>query len=201
MTTQHPNASRTRLPILIAAWLFIIAATITMSSGLTGTVQAETEQGTIPSLTLDSTEPGQLIITWETPDPAPTDYRLRWAPATRDFLSYKDDNEAERGNLYPPGDVTTLTLNNLTPGDSYKVQMRSRYYNADRSVRESSGPWTEYPHPESEGPPTGSAHRPHCGTNWPQRPNPHLGRPPGHRHNRVPRHERNRRRQPVIPGK
>ena len=24
------------------------------------------------------------------PDPAPTDYRLRWAPATGDFLSYKD---------------------------------------------------------------------------------------------------------------
>ena len=38
--------------------------------------------------------------------------------------------------------MTTLTLNNLTLGDSYKVQMRSRYYNADRSVHESSGPWT-----------------------------------------------------------
>ena len=38
--------------------------------------------------------------------------------------------------------MTTLTLDNLTPGDSYKVQMRSRYYNADRSVRESIGPWT-----------------------------------------------------------
>ena len=38
--------------------------------------------------------------------------------------------------------MTTLTLNNLTPGDSYKVQIRSRYYNADRSVHESSGPWT-----------------------------------------------------------
>ena len=142
MTTQHPSASRTRLPILIAAWLFIIAATVTMSSGLPGVVQAETEQGTIPSLTLDSTEPGQLIIIWETPDPTPTDYRIRWAPTSENFLSYRDDNETQRGNLYPPGGVTTLTLNNLTPGDSYKVQMRSRYYNADRSVRESSGPWT-----------------------------------------------------------
>ena len=142
MTTQHPSASRTRLPILIAAWLFIITATITMSSGLPGTVQAETEQGTIPSLNLASGEPGQLVISWETPDPAPTDYRLRWAPTSENFLSYRDDNETQRGNLYPLGDVTTLTLNNLTPGDSYKVQMRSRYYNADRSVRESSGPWT-----------------------------------------------------------
>ena len=145
MTTQHPSASRTRLPILIAAWLFIIAATVTMSSGLPGVVQAQAERGAIPSLTLHSTEPGQLIITWETPDPAPTDYRLRWAPTSESFLSYRDDNETQRGNLYPLGDVTTLTLDNLTPGDSYKVQMRSRYYNADRSVRESSGPWTNTP--------------------------------------------------------
>ena len=80
MTTQHPTASRTRLPILIAAWLFIIAATVTMSSGLPGTAQAQAERGAIPSLNLASSEPGQLVITWETPDPAPTDYRLRWAP-------------------------------------------------------------------------------------------------------------------------
>ena len=145
MTTQHPSASRARLPILMAAWLFIIAATVTMSSGLPGVVQAQAERGAIPSLTLHSTEPGQLIITWETPDPAPTDYRLRWAPTSENFLSYRDDNETQRGNLYPLGDVTTLTLNNLTPGDSYKVQMRSRYYNADRAVRESSGPWTNTP--------------------------------------------------------
>ena len=52
MTTQHPSASRTRLPILMAAWLFIIAATITMSSGLPGTAQAQAERGTIPSLNL-----------------------------------------------------------------------------------------------------------------------------------------------------
>ena len=141
MTTQHP-ASRTRLPILMAAWLFIIAATVTMSSGLPGVVQAQAERGAIPSLNLASNAPGQLIITWETPDPAPTDYRLTWAPTSENFLSYRDDNETQRGNLYPLGDVNTLTLNNLTPGDSYKVQMRSRYYNADRSVRESSGPWT-----------------------------------------------------------
>ena len=144
MTTQHP-ASRTRLPILMAAWLFIIAATVTMSSGLPGVVQAQAERGAIPSLNLASNAPGQLIITWETPDPAPTDYRLRWAPTSESFLSYRDDNETQRGNLYPLGDVTTLTLDNLTPGDSYKVQMRSRYYNADRSVRESSGPWTNTP--------------------------------------------------------
>ena len=60
-------------------------------------------------------------------------YRVRWAPTSENFLSYRDDNEAQRGNLYPLGGVTTLTLNNLTPGDSYKVQMRSRYYDRRRS--------------------------------------------------------------------
>ena len=142
MTTQHPTASRTRLPILIAAWLFIIAATITMSSGLPGVVQAQAERGAIPSLNLASSEPGQLVITWETPDPAPTDYRIRWANTDLGWPSWSGTNETERANEYPLGGVTSLTLNNLTPGDSYKVQIRSRYYNANRSVHESSGPWT-----------------------------------------------------------
>ena len=113
-----------------------------IGSALTGTAQAQGASGAIPSITLDSNEPGQLIITWQAPDPAPTDYRIRWANADQGFPSYSAANEAERGNEYPLGDVTTLTLNNLTPGDSYKVQIRSRYYNADRSVHKSSGPWT-----------------------------------------------------------
>ena len=143
MTTQHPSASRTRLPILIAAWLFIIAATVTMSSGLPGAAQAQAERGTIPSLNLASSEPGQMVITWETPDPAPTDYRIRWSPTNAKFLSYKVDNEAQRGNLYPLGGVNTLTVNNLTPGDSYKVHMRSRYYEGEHSDNRWSGPWTQ----------------------------------------------------------
>ena len=61
MTTQHPSASRARLPILIAAWLFIIAATVIITSGLPGAVQAETERGAIPSLTLESSKPGQMV--------------------------------------------------------------------------------------------------------------------------------------------
>ena len=142
MTTRDRTPSRTRLPILIAAWLFIIAATITMSSGLPGTAQAQAERGAIPALNLASSEPGQLVISWETPAPEPTDYRIRWANTDLGWPSWSGTNETERANEYPLGGVTSLTLNNLTPGDSYKVQMRSRYYNADRSVHESSGPWT-----------------------------------------------------------
>ena len=143
MTTQDRSASRTRPPILIAVWLLIIAATLITTSGLTGTAQAQAESGAIPSLTLESSEPGQLVITWEPPDSQPTDYRVRWAPTSANFLSYRDDNEAQRGNLYPLNGVNTLTLNNLTPGEEYKVDMRSRYRDGEYKNSRWSGPWTE----------------------------------------------------------
>ena len=130
-----------RLSILIAA-LLLVAAMVLSVSGLAGTAQGQAESGAIPSVALVSNEPGQLVITWQAPDPAPTDYRIIWTHTSLDYLSYKDSNEAERGNVYPVGGVTTLTLNDLTPGENYKVQIRARYYNADRSVHERSGPWT-----------------------------------------------------------
>ena len=130
-----------RLPILIAAMLIVISTVFT-GSGLTGTAQAQAERGAIPSVSLDSNEPGQLVITRQTPDPAPTDYRISWAHSSLGFLSYRDSNEAQRGNAYPSGNENTLTLDGLTPGEIYKVQLRARYYTANRSAHEWSGPWT-----------------------------------------------------------
>ena len=140
MLTHTP--SRAKLPFLIAAWM-LVAIIALIGSGLTGTTQAQGTSGVIPSINLDSNEAGQLIITWATPEQAPTDYRIIWANTNLGFPSYSAANEPERGNEYPLVDVNTLTLSDLTPGDNYKVQMRSRYYNADRTVRESSGPWTD----------------------------------------------------------
>ena len=127
-------------PLALVA--MVVGVALFIAYGLAGTAHVQAESGAIPSLTLDSNEPGQLVINWQVPDPAPTDYRLSWANSSLEFLSYKDSNEAQRGNVYPAGGVITLTLNNLTPGDTYKVQMRSRYYNEDGSGRQSSGPWT-----------------------------------------------------------
>ena len=129
------------LSVLIAA-LLLVAGMVLSGSGLAAPADAQAEAGAIPSLTLDSNEPGQLVITWATPDPAPTDYRIRWANASMGFPSYNAPNEPERGNVHPAGDANTLTLDNLTPGENYKVQIRARYYNADRTVHERSGPWT-----------------------------------------------------------
>ena len=129
------------LSILIAA-LLLVAGMVLSGSGLAAPADAQAEAGAIPSLTLESNEPGQLVITWATPDPVPTDYRIRWANASMGFPSYNAPNEPERGNVHPAGDANTLTLDNLTPGENYKVQIRARYYNADRTVHERSGPWT-----------------------------------------------------------
>ena len=101
------------------------------------------DHGVIQGLSLASSEPGQLVVTWEIPETTPTDYRISWAQSSLSFPSYKDSNGPEKGNLSPLGSTTTLTLDNLTPGVDYKIKMRARYYNADRSEHLSSGPWTD----------------------------------------------------------
>ena len=97
----------------------------------------------IQGLSLASSEPGQMVVTWEIPETTPTNYRISWAQSSLSFPSYKDTNVPEKGTLYPLGSETTLTLNNLTPGVDYKIKMRARYYNEDRSEHLSSGPWTD----------------------------------------------------------
>ena len=84
MLTHTP--SRAKLPFLIAAWM-LVAIIALIGSGLTGTTQAQGTSGVIPSINLDSNEAGQLIITWATPEQAPTDYRIRDGPTpTSDSL-------------------------------------------------------------------------------------------------------------------
>ena len=142
-TTAHQGQSdsRARLPILIAT-LLLLASMAFIGSGIAGSALAQAGTDAIPSVTLDSNQPGQLVITWQAPEQTPSDYRIRWANTDLNWLSWSDDDEAERANEDPLAGVTTLTLYGLMPGDTYKVQMRSRYYNADRTVHESSGPWT-----------------------------------------------------------
>ena len=127
--------------LALAAMVAAVALLITYGPAVPTMAQAEPDA--IPSITLDSNQPGQLVITWQPPQQAPTDYRIRWTNTNLNWLSWKDDDEAQRANEYPLAGVTTLTLNDLTPGDTYKIQMRSRYYNADRTARQKSGPWTD----------------------------------------------------------
>ncbi|WP_419945213.1 fibronectin type III domain-containing protein [Candidatus Poriferisodalis sp.] len=84
--------------------------------------------GEIGGFVVSSGAPGELTISWSTPDPVPDDYRVMWAQEDLGWLTYRRLGDGEtRGNLYPAGDVTSFTLRNLPVGVTYKVQMRARY--------------------------------------------------------------------------
>ena len=100
--------------------------------------QAQSDRGAVPNLRLSSAAPGELTISWDAPDPAPSDYRVIWAEQSLDFLSYKNSNEANRGNEYPSGAETTITLTGLTKGATFKVMARTRY----TSGGDNNGPWS-----------------------------------------------------------
>jgi hypothetical protein len=127
-------AARYRLPALITALAVVVTAVVML---LVSTVNAQSNR-TVEDLTLASAEPGQLTISWSTPGDSPTDYRIMWARDDLEFPSWRDSNEQHRANDYPSGNLTEHTLAGLTPGENYKVKMRSRY----RGSGGGAGPWT-----------------------------------------------------------
>ena len=114
-------------------------ATVTISSPPQPTPESASD--VVSGLALSGDVVGQLVITWNQPSDEPTDYRVAWAPVDEQFLSHAEDNTSRRGNSYPDGDVTTLTLTGLPGGVEYKVMMRARYHD-DQTDQDSSGPWT-----------------------------------------------------------
>ena len=71
--------------------------------------QAQDADGTITGLTLSSDSPGTLMVSWDTPSPTPTDYRIDWAKSSENYQSYT----VNEGHVYPKGDVTTVTVTGL----------------------------------------------------------------------------------------
>ena len=107
------------------------------------TAQAQNDQGALPNLRLSSASPGTLTISWDAPDPAPSDYRVIWAREDLGFLSYKNSNEANRGNEHPRGSARSITLTGLTGGEIFKVRARTRYTSGGNNNGPWSGPWTD----------------------------------------------------------
>ncbi|MCY3506754.1 MAG: hypothetical protein OXH41_11375, partial [Chloroflexi bacterium] len=72
VATGPSEARRARWPrrLLLAA-IGLLLATALMAGGLSA---QEAERGSIPGLTLTSDTPGELVISWSDPDPAPSDY-------------------------------------------------------------------------------------------------------------------------------
>ena len=84
------------MPVLVVMALLLVGLP-------TVRLMAQEEQGSIPGLVLNSNAPGELVVSWETPDPEPSDYRISWAPASQGYPSWRDANEDDRSNAYPDG--------------------------------------------------------------------------------------------------
>ena len=110
---------------------------------LMGVMTAQAQSGAVPNLLLSSASPGELTISWTKPNPAPSDYRVIWAKQDLDFPSYKAANEANRGNEYPGGTETSITLTGLAKGETFRAQMRARYTSGGDNNGAWSGPWTD----------------------------------------------------------
>ena len=131
---RGPGRTRGALLLLTAA----LIAGLTVFGG--DTVQADPVTGEVTNLRLSSDAPGELTITWDAPSSAPADYRVAWARDDLSYLSWNASDETHRGNSYPRGADTSLTLSGLTGGETYKVRMRSRYNPGTADGW--SGPWT-----------------------------------------------------------
>ena len=129
-----------RFGLMAAAALVLLMAGILGASVMTTPAHAQEDPGAISNLSVSSPESGQLVVAWDAPAEAPTDYRVRWAPSDQDYLSFSEANTAQRGSAYPTG--TSHTVNNLAAGASYKVQARARYNGGEHAGNPWSGPWS-----------------------------------------------------------
>ena len=122
--------------VLVAALL--LAVPFLFHAGST----AHAADNEITGVTMTSTNPGELVIAWEAPDRAPTDYWVTWKKSTAKWPSYMDDNTAEGGNAFPR--ETSYTVFGLEEGAAYQVRVRARYFDVNGDLTE-SGPWSDPP--------------------------------------------------------
>ena len=93
--------------------------------------------GAITGLTLTSSRPGHLWVSWDEASPGPTEYRLNWAPEDQPFPAW---NSNQGGNLWREG--TALDFSNIVnPGGTYKLRMRAIYRTGPNAPW--SGPWSD----------------------------------------------------------
>ena len=129
-------------PLPVPTLVVLMLAVVTFL-GVFAVAQAQQADGAISGLTLTTDSPGTLVVSWNAPSPAPSDYRMSWAPVESDYLSWTEDNETDRGNAYPAGAATSRTLSGLSEGTEFKVQVRARYHHGADEDRPWSGSWAE----------------------------------------------------------
>ena len=104
-TFLNHGAKITRIPsgIIAITTLAVLAAVIATLALGSFTAQAQEPAGSINNQLVSSPDPGQLVVTWSAPNETPTDYRVRWAPANQDYLSYSVDKHLRTRQRVPRG--------------------------------------------------------------------------------------------------
>ena len=184
MLSTRPNVLQSLASLATFRKLALMTALLAVTTALiliSTTAQAQS-QGEVPNPRLSSTSPGELTISWDAPDPAPSDYRIVWAKQDLGLPSYKDANEANRGNEYPGGTETSITLTGLAKGETFRAKMRARYISGGQNNGSWSGPWTDTVTARVQDNPPSGAHRTH-GRRLLRQRDPELdGAHPGNRH-------------------
>ena len=84
----------------------------------------------VGAVRLTSNQPGLLNASWDVPEEAPDDYRIKWARVGESYLTWTDSS----GNAFPTSPSYAIT--GLDGGARYKVQVRPRYESGPR-------PWSD----------------------------------------------------------
>ena len=96
------------------------------------------EPGAITGLTMTSSQPERLWVSWDQADPEPTEYRLNWAPVDEPFPSW---NSRDGGNLWLSSRTGQDFSNLVDAGVTYKLRMRAIYKTGPNAPW--SGQWSE----------------------------------------------------------
>ena len=131
----HSAPRQTAVMAAFALLIFIAASLLLLHQP----TEAQANTKAISNLSLSSTSPGELVITWDAPSDAPDDYRVTWKKSDGKWPSYKNENTAQGGNAFPTESSHTVT--GLEEGTEYSARVRTRYHDGNDNVEE-SGPWS-----------------------------------------------------------